>query len=44
MKRLWDFGRVLVVVLFRCHSDELLGGFGDVIGALDDLLRDQLDV
>lgn len=34
----------LVVVFFGCHSDELLGSFGNVIGALDDLLSDQLDV
>lgn len=34
----------LVAVLFGGHGDELLGGFGNVVGALDDLLRDQLDV
>lgn len=34
----------LVVVFFGCHSDKLLGSFGNVIGALDDLLSDQLDV
>lgn len=33
-----------VVVLLRRHCDQLLGGFGDVVGALDDLLCDQLDV
>lgn len=33
-----------VVVLLRRHCDQLLGGFGYVVGALDDLLRDQLDV
>lgn len=33
-----------VVVFLRCHRDQLLGGFGDVVGALDDLLCDQLDV
>ena len=38
------FGFWLVVVFFGCHSDKLLGGFGNVIGALDDLLSDQLDV
>lgn len=34
----------LVAVFFGCHSDKLLGGFGNVICALDDLLSDQLDV
>lgn len=34
----------LVAVFFGCHSDQLLGSFGDVVGALDDLLSDQLDV
>lgn len=33
-----------VVVLFCRHCDQLLGSFGDVVGALDDLLCDQLDV
>lgn len=33
-----------VVILLRRHCDQLLGGFGDVVGALDDLLCDQLDV
>lgn len=38
------FGFKLVVVFFGCHSDKLFGSFGNVIGALDDLLSDQLDV
>lgn len=38
------FGFWLVVIFFGCHSDKLLGSFGNVIGALDDLLSDQLDV
>lgn len=33
-----------VVVLFGGDGDQLLGGLGDVIRALDDLLCDQLDV
>lgn len=33
-----------VAVFFGCHSDELLGSLGNVIGTLDDLLRDQLHV
>lgn len=33
-----------VVVLFGCDGDQLLGSFGDVVGALDDLLCHQLDV
>lgn len=33
-----------VVVLFGGDGDQLLGGLGDVVGTLDDLLRDQLDV
>lgn len=37
-------GPELVVVFFCRHGDELLGSFGYVIGALDDLLSDQLDV
>lgn len=40
-------GRALscsVVVLFGGDGDQLLGSLGDVVGALDDLLRDQLDV
>ena len=32
------------VVLFGGDGDQLLGGLGDVVGTLDDLLRDQLDV
>lgn len=39
-----SLGFWLVVVFFGCHSDKLLGSFGNVIGALDDLLSDQLDV
>lgn len=42
---LWGFAtNWSVVVLLRRHCDQLLGGFGDVVGALDNLLRDQLDV
>lgn len=33
-----------VVVLFGGDGDQLLGRLGDVVRALDDLLRDQLDV
>lgn len=33
-----------VAVLFGGDGDQLLGGLGDVVGTLDDLLRDQLDV
>ena len=33
-----------VAVLFGRHGDELLGRLGDVVGALDDLLSDQLQV
>lgn len=33
-----------VVVLFGCYGHELLGSLGDVIGALNDLLRHQLHV
>ena len=43
-KTLASIARHLVVVLFGRHGDELLGRFGDVVGALDDLLRDQLQV
>ena len=38
------FGFQLVVVFFGCHSNQLLGSFGNVIGALNDLLSDQLNV
>lgn len=38
------FGFYLIAVFFGCHSDKLLGSFGNVICALDDLLSDQLDV
>lgn len=38
------FGLQLVVVFFCRHSDKLLRSFGNIIGALDDLLSDQLDV
>jgi len=34
----------LLVVLLGCYGDELLGGLGDVVRALDDLLGDQLHV
>lgn len=33
-----------VGVLFGCDGDQLLGSLGNVVGALDDLLGDQLDV
>lgn len=32
------------VVLFGGDGDKLFGSLGDVIGTLDDLLRDQLDI
>lgn len=32
------------VVFFGSHSDKLLGSFGNVKGALDDQLSEQLDV
>lgn len=32
------------VALFGGDGDELLGSLGDVVGALDELLRDQLGV
>lgn len=42
---LWGLATNWSVVVLLCrHRDQLLGSFGDVVGALDDLLRDQLDV
>lgn len=42
---LWGLATNWSVVVLLCrHRDQLLGGFSDVVGALDDLLRDQLDV
>lgn len=38
------FGIYSVAVFFGGHSDKLLGSFGNVVGTLDDLLSDQLDV
>lgn len=34
----------LVSILLSCDGDELLGGFGNVISTLDDLLGDKLHV
>ena len=44
VKKILASHKVLVAVLFGRHGDELLGRLGDVVGALDDLLRDQLQV